>query len=196
MLCAGALSHILTLDFINLRKVSVMASVLLLNASYEPLDVITWKHALSLMLRERVVAVCDDAIEIQSVSKVFPIPTVLRLRRYVNVPRRNAHWHRVGVLKRDRYTCAYCGRRPGDRQGSHILGKQDFTVDHIWPVSRGGKNTWGNTICACARCNQRKADRTPHEANMKLRWEPKTPRSTYLVASGEIPTAWKAYLAV
>ena len=173
-----------------------MASVLLLNASYEPLDVITWKHALSLMLRECVVAACDDAIEIQSVSRVFPIPTVLRLRRYVNVPRRNAHGHRVGVLKRDRYTCAYCGRRPGDRQNGRILSKQDFTVDHIWPVSRGGKNTWGNTVCACARCNQRKADRTPHEANMKLRWEPKTPRSNYLVASGEIPAAWRAYLEI
>ncbi|MCB0181559.1 MAG: HNH endonuclease, partial [Anaerolineae bacterium] len=58
------------------------------------------------------------------------------------------------------------------------------------------KNTWTNTICACAACNQRKGNRTPHEANMKLGWEPKMPRVTYLVASGQIPASWKVYLEV
>jgi 5-methylcytosine-specific restriction endonuclease McrA len=92
--------------------------------------------------------------------------------------------------------CGYCGRRPGDLQRGRRLSRRDYTIDHILPVSRGGKNTWGNTICACAACNQRKADRLPHEANMKLLWEPKRPRANYVVVSGEVPTAWKAYLEV
>jgi 5-methylcytosine-specific restriction endonuclease McrA len=76
------------------------------------------------------------------------------------------------------------------------LSQRDFTIDHILPVSRGGKGSWGNTVCACPTCNQRKADRTPHEANMKLRWEPKTPRVSYLFVSGEVPAAWKVYLEI
>ena len=59
------------------------------------------------------------------------------------------------------------------------------------PVSRGGRSTWGNTVTACARCNQRKADRMPHEAGMKLWIEPKTPRTNYLLAAGDIPATWK-----
>jgi 5-methylcytosine-specific restriction endonuclease McrA len=77
-----------------------------------------------------------------------------------------------------------------------VLGKNDFTVDHLIPRSRGGKNTWGNTACACPLCNNRKGDRTPHEAGMVLRWEPKIPRVGYLVASGDVPAAWKVYLEV
>jgi 5-methylcytosine-specific restriction endonuclease McrA len=172
------------------------SSVLLLNASYEPLDIIPLKRAVSLMLRGRVEAACNESIEMHSASSTWHIPTVIRLRYYVNVPRRGVSWSREAVLRRDRYTCAYCGSRVGDRRRGSALGKRDFTVDHILPVSRGGKNTWGNTICACAPCNQRKADRLPNEAGMKLLWEPKTPRARYIVASGEIPAVWKAYLEV
>jgi 5-methylcytosine-specific restriction endonuclease McrA len=74
------------------------------------------------------------------------------------------------------------------------LNKGDFTLDHIIPRSRGGRNTWGNTACACFRCNQRKADRTPHEAGMPMLWEPKTPRVNYIIAAGDVPDTWKVYL--
>ncbi len=173
-----------------------MAQILLLNASYEPLSVISQKRALSLMMRGRVEAACNEAIEMRSVSQILRIPTVIRLRHYVNVPQRKARWSRRGVLRRDRYTCAYCGIRPGGRQRGKTLSKTDFSIDHVIPVSRGGKNSWGNTVCACRSCNQRKADRTPHEANFKLLWEPKTPRVNYLVLSGEVPSAWKVYMQV
>jgi 5-methylcytosine-specific restriction endonuclease McrA len=103
-------------------------------------------------------------------------------------------WSRAAVLRRDEHTCAYCGIRPGDKQHGRTLSERSFTVDHILPISRGGKNTWGNTVCACPACNQRKGSRTPHEANMKLGWEPKRPRVNYLVASGAVPAAWKVYL--
>lgn len=172
------------------------SSVLLLNASYEPLDIIPLKRAVSLMLRGRVEPACNEAVELHSATETWRIPTVIRLRYYVNVPRRGVSWSREAVLRRDRYTCAYCGSQIGDRRRGRIYVKGDFTVDHVLPVSRGGKNTWGNTVCACASCNQRKADRLPNEANMKLLWEPKTPRARYIVVSGEIPAVWKTYLEV
>jgi 5-methylcytosine-specific restriction endonuclease McrA len=177
-------------------RYALVSSVLLLNASYEPLDIISMRRAVSLMLRGRVVAACNEAIEMHSASDTMKIPTVIRLRYYVNVPRRGVTWSRKAVLRRDKYTCAYCGVQIGQRRKGRQLHKNDFTIDHVLPVSRGGRNSWGNTVCACATCNQRKADRRPHEANMKLLWEPKTPRSRYLVVSGEIPAVWKAYLEV
>jgi 5-methylcytosine-specific restriction endonuclease McrA len=121
---------------------------------------------------------------------------VLRLRRYVRVPQRGVRWSRSGVMRRDGYRCIYCGIQAGETRGSRVLYKDAFTIDHLIPRSRGGKNTWGNTACACPTCNQRKGDRTPHEAGMTLLWEPKTPRVDYLVASGSVPAAWKVYLEV
>lgn len=171
-----------------------MVAVLLLNASYEPLAVIPRRRALSLLQRDRVDAVTNDVITVQGTNTTLHIPTVIRLRRYVNVPRRGARWSRQGVLRRDGYRCIYCGLQAGERQGSRQLTHADFTIDHIVPRSRNGRNTWGNTACACPTCNQRKGDRMPHEAGMSLRWEPKIPRVDYLVVSGEIPEAWKVYL--
>ena len=173
-----------------------MAAVLLLNASYEPLNIIPQRRALSLLLRGRVDAATEDVITVSGVSSTLNIPTVIRLRRYINVPRRGARWSRPAVLQRDGYHCIYCGIQVGERQRGRALTRRDFTVDHLIPRSRGGQNTWGNTACACPVCNTRKGDRTPHEAGMSLRWEPKRPRVGYMVASGEIPAAWKVYLEV
>jgi 5-methylcytosine-specific restriction endonuclease McrA len=173
-----------------------VAAVLLLNASYEPLSIIPQRRALSLLLRGRVDPATEETVTFQGTSAALSIPTVIRLRRYINVPRRGARWSRQGVLQRDNYCCIYCGIEVGDQQRGKVLSKKDFTVDHIIPRSRGGKNTWGNTACACPLCNNRKGGRTPHEAGMTLLWEPKLPRVDYMVASGEIPTAWKVYLEV
>jgi len=171
-----------------------MVAVLLLNASYEPLAVIPQRRAMTLLLRGRVDAATEEAVAVQGVSKAFHLPTVIRLRRYINVPRRGARWSRRAVLQRDSYRCIYCGVETGDQQQGRLLTRRDFTVDHLIPRSRGGQNSWVNTACACPVCNHRKGGRTPHEAGMTLRWEPKTPRVDYLVASGDIPAAWKIYL--
>ena len=171
-----------------------MVAVLLLNASYEPLAVIPRQRAVSLIMRDRVDAAAEELITIQGVATSLKIPTVIRLRRFVNVPQRGARWSRQGVFRRDGYQCIYCGIEAGEGQSGRFLTRSDFTLDHIMPRSRGGRNTWGNTACACPKCNQRKGDRTPYEAGMILRWEPKIPRVDYLVASGEIPEAWKFYL--
>jgi 5-methylcytosine-specific restriction endonuclease McrA len=171
-----------------------MAAVLLLNASYEPLAVIPVRRALSLLMRDRVDAVTEELLDLSSSTDMLSVPTVLRLRRYVQAPRRGVRWSRRGIMQRDGYRCIYCGTRAGDRLGNELITKSDFTIDHIVPKSRGGRNSWGNTACACPKCNQRKGNRTPHEAGMPMLWEPKIPRVDYLVASGEVPTAWKFYL--
>jgi len=173
-----------------------MAAILLLNASYEPLAVIPVKRAISLLLRERVDAATEERLTVPGAGDTVVLPTVIRLRRYVRVPRRGVRWSRRGVLQRDGYQCIYCGIQAGVHQHGRLLTKSDFTLDHIVPRSRGGGNNWSNTACACPTCNQRKGDRMPHEAGMNLRWEPKTPRVDYLVASGSVPTAWKLYLEI
>jgi 5-methylcytosine-specific restriction endonuclease McrA len=76
------------------------------------------------------------------------------------------------------------------------LAVTDMTVDHIIPQSKGGKNTWSNTICACHWCNNRKGNRTDNEAGMKLLWEPKRPRTNYFVVGSKIPKEWKYYIEV
>jgi 5-methylcytosine-specific restriction endonuclease McrA len=172
------------------------ARVLLLNATYEPLRVIPVQRAVSLLMRGVVEGVDGVAARLRTPSTVFVVPSVLRLRYYVHVPRRRAVWSRRGVLVRDSYTCVYCGACVGERRRGRILTRADFTVDHLIPRSRGGGSTWGNTACACRWCNGRKDDRTPHEAGMRLRWEPKIPRVNYVVVSGDAPAEWRVYLRV
>ena len=163
-----------------------MANVLLLNATYEPLSVLSLRRAAKLLLKDRAEPVAADSVSLVGPVRTLSIPTVLRLKFYVNVPRRKPPaWTRRGLLARDRYTCAYCGK---------LCTSRDATVDHVLPVSRGGRSSWGNTVTSCFRCNQRKADRTPHEAGMRLLIEPKLPRTRYLALSGEVPAAWKLWL--
>jgi 5-methylcytosine-specific restriction endonuclease McrA len=96
---------------------------------------------------------------------IWPVPTVVRLVSYVVTRWRHSRgpaWSRAGVLARDRGRCGYCGRPAS-------------TIDHVLPRSRGGANTWLNTVAACGGCNQRKGDRTPSEARMPLRTAPAVP---------------------
>ena len=170
--------------------------VLLLNGNtWEPLSVITVPRAMSLLLAGKAFVVEQSELVIQTVREKFPVPSVIALRRYINVPRRQATWSRKGVLVRDDYTCIYCGAKPGAVVKGKLLGKADFTVDHVFPRSRGGRDVWTNTACACCHCNHRKGDRLPNEAGMRMLWEPKTPRTSYLViAVGSGPEVWKRYI--
>lgn len=172
--------------------------VLLLNGStWEPLAVITVPRAINLILGGKAIVVEQSGEFLRTMRDHFEVPSVIALRRYINVPRRRAHWSRKGVLVRDAYTCIYCGAQPGSVVKGHLLSKNDFTIDHIIPRSRGGKDTWTNTACACPACNHRKGNRLPNEAGMKLKWEPKIPRTSYLViALGTGPDVWKRYVEI
>lgn len=140
--------------------------VVVLNASYEVLSLVALHRAVAYLLREKAEIVAHrDGAELHSSSGLsIPIPTVVRLLRYVRVPYRHQTpaWTKAGLLRRDRHTCAYCGHR-----GS--------TVEHLLPVSRGGHSTWSNTVTACVACNTRKGNRTPEEAGMALLYGPTVP---------------------
>lgn len=136
--------------------------MLVLNADLGPLHRVSLRHAIRMLCRR--VAVVHEA-EPDRQFGVFPMPRILRLVQYVVTKWRytaGPAWSRSGVLGRDGRRCAYCG-------GPAI------TVDHVQPLSRGGRNTWLNTVAACDPCNQRKGDRTPAEAGMVLRVKPTAP---------------------
>lgn len=141
-----------------------MSGVIVLNASYEQLQVVSIPHAIRMLVRE--VAVVEEAHDGASIGP-FPLPRVLRLVRYVVMKWRYAsgrlQYTRAGVLKRDKYLCAYCGK-PGAS-----------TMDHVVPRSRGGRGEWLNAVAAHAECNEKKGSRTPEEAGMPLLWQPWIP---------------------
>jgi len=140
-----------------------LSKVLVLNASYEPLNICTWRRAVVLLMKGK-------AEQIEHNGKLlyaeFPLPTVIRLRNYVKIPYKEISLSRRNVLHRDSYTCQYCFER-----------RHDLTIDHIVPRSRGGMDTWDNVVAACLRCNVKKGDRTPKEANMPLSIVPRKPLS-------------------
>jgi 5-methylcytosine-specific restriction endonuclease McrA len=140
---------------------------LVLNASYEPLAVVSVRRAVVLVLTEKAVMEhADEERVIRSPSRALPTPLVVRLLKFVRVPyRRKLPWSRRAVLERDRHRCAYCAGRAS-------------TIDHLLPVSRGGEErSWLNTVAACVPCNQAKADRTPDEAAMHLLITPHEPKT-------------------
>jgi 5-methylcytosine-specific restriction endonuclease McrA len=161
--------------------------VLVLNASYEPINVCTMRRATVLVLKERAEIIEPGEGALRSERLVLEQPCVIRLVRYVRVPR-DVHRRKItrkAVLARDAYTCQYCGRE------SHGL-----TVDHVIPRSRGGSSAWDNIVAACAPCNRRKGNRLPTEASMPLRRHPRPPGPTVFIriASPRVPDAWEQYL--
>lgn len=173
-----------------------MTQVLLLNANFQPLKTVSLQRAISLISKNRVdVIEADPNRKLRSPSVTWDFPLVLRLRYYANVPKRKQVWSRRGVFNRDSWTCVYCGKK---------LDRETATVDHIIPRETCAKtgiqaSTWGNTCASCPQCNRRKANRSLRDSGMKFidpNYEPKTPRANYLIASGEVPSAWKAYIQV
>ncbi len=163
--------------------------VLVLNASYEPLNIVSVKRAIVLLLKEKAEVVEAAQAQVRAERTVLDWPLVIRLVTYVPLPRRlPLPLSRRTVLARDVYTCQYCGGQPG---------RADLTVDHVLPRSRGGGTTWENVVAACGPCNRRKGNRTPEEAGMKLLSVPARPRFVAVVLLGE-PHAhdvWQKYLS-
>jgi 5-methylcytosine-specific restriction endonuclease McrA len=162
--------------------------VLLLNATFEPLAVVTAKRAIVLMLtgKAECVQAALEGAAIRSENLSIPAPSVMRLSRYVRVPyRRAVPMTRAGVLRRDGRRCAYCGKRAD-------------TIDHVVPRSRGGGHTWNNCVAACRSCNSRKADRLVEELGWRLRVSPRAPNRAaggILVLAVEPLPAWEPWLA-
>ena len=102
------------------------------------------------------------------------VPEVVTLTKYDRLPVNAVTFSRRNIFKRDRFTCQYCGRQPGS---------EDLTIDHVVPRAQAGTSTWENCVLACIECNSRKADRTPQQAKMRLRHEPRRPMWNPLYAS-------------
>ena len=162
--------------------------VLVLNATFEPINVCTVRRAAVLVLKEKAVMLERAERPLRSERLELDRPTVIRLISFVKIPR-DAHGRKItrkAVLARDAWTCQYCGtRKPG------------LTVDHIIPRSRGGKSVWENIVASCASCNRRKGSHLPREIKMHPRSKPRAPGPTVFIhiASPTIPHAWQQYLA-
>src|SRR5574341_1752760 len=163
--------------------------VLVLNNSFEPLHVCTARRAVILLFTGRAERVEDSLRIIRSPSIVWVLPAVIRLHRYVKRPVSPAiSFNKKNILKRDAYTCQYCGRNGGER----------MTIDHIIPRSLGGRTVWENVVSACRACNLKKGNKPLGEAGMRLLRNPVRPASvSYLgiLAHASLHlTVWSKYL--
>jgi 5-methylcytosine-specific restriction endonuclease McrA len=167
----------------------VAGQVLVLNATYEPINVCTVRRAAVLLLKERAELIEDRTGTIlHSATDVMPRPEVIRLTRYAPVPRHTATRRitRRAIFARDGWACQYCD------------AKSDLTVDHVIPRAKGGLSTWDNVVACCAPCNRRKGDMLPHVAGMHPRMTPKAPHPDVFihVAAPRTPQVWEPWLQV
>lgn len=162
---------------------------LLLNASYEPMRILSLKRAINLVLQDKaeVVEESDEAVRSQRIS--IPVPLVIRLKSYVKVPfRALLPLTRKNLIARDLGKCAYC-----HKSAQH----QKATIDHVFPRSRGGQHVWENVVLACSRCNQLKRDKTLDELGWKLEFVPRPPKNLiWFAVNVDIHPAWSSYLQV
>jgi 5-methylcytosine-specific restriction endonuclease McrA len=151
---------------------------LALNASFEPLTMIPVERALRLVFdRKAEVLEADEDRVYRSARRAVAAPVVIRLQRFVHVPRRfRRQVTNTFLFARDHYRCQYCGRHRSDLRGREFL-----TRDHVLPVSRGGGNTWENVVTACSHCNNRKADKLPEECGLHVLHPPREPNYVELV---------------
>jgi 5-methylcytosine-specific restriction endonuclease McrA len=168
-----------------------MEQTLLLNASYEPLKVVHWQKAVTLLCQGKVEVISVYDREIRAVTFSFKLPSVIRLLRYIKIKRRFDYvpFSRANIYARDGHTCQYCGT-----QCSTI----DLTFDHVVPVAQGGRKDWENIVTCCVSCNRRKGGRTPEEARMHLVRSPKRPESApairITIGIRNAPESWRDYL--
>jgi len=165
----------------------VNSPVLVLNQSYEPLNVCRARRAVVLLYRGKAEMLENGSGFIHSANHTFPLPSVIRLDCIIRRPRPERKLTRLEIFNRDQYTCQYCGKET-----------RQLTLDHVIPRHQGGQHTWENVVSACILCNRRKAGRTPQEAGMKLTRRPSLPRGNrffyipyhYLQTRSE----WQKYL--
>jgi 5-methylcytosine-specific restriction endonuclease McrA len=163
--------------------------VLVLNSSYEPINVCAARRALVLVLKGVAAAEEHGNAHVHSARQAIKVPSVIRLLEYRRIPHQTRALSRKNILMRDRYTCQYCLR---------TLNSGELTLDHVMPRSRAGETAWENLVACCHPCNNRKGNRTPEEAGMRLA---RAPRPFSLHTSrhlmrllGKSDDQWRKYL--
>ncbi|HXY53752.1 MAG TPA: HNH endonuclease [Nitrospirota bacterium] len=168
-----------------------MERTLLLNATFEPLKIISWQRAITLLTQGKVEVIDFYDRDIRGVSITFKLPSILRLLKLVKVRRtsREVRFSRANIYQRDKYTCQYCGVR---------YAAEDLTFDHVIPQVQGGEATWENIVTACLACNNKKGGSTPREAGMRLIRPPVKPKwmpvVTLTFGIKNAPLSWGDYL--
>ena len=166
-----------------------MTDTLLLNAGYEPIKVVSWQRAITLLTLGKVEVLEEYDRSIRSPTLVIKMPAVVRLLRMFRRNKQPVKFSRVNIYARDRYRCQYCGIK---------LAIADLTYDHVVPRARGGRTVWENIVTACVPCNARKSDRTPEQAGMRLLATPARPTwvpvMTLRLSMRSVPDAWQDYL--
>jgi 5-methylcytosine-specific restriction endonuclease McrA len=162
---------------------------LLLSQGYEPIKVISWQRAITLLSLGKVEVVEEYQNDVRSVSLVIKVPAVVRLLRAFRRHSKPVKFSRVNIYARDGYRCQYCNTR---------APLADLTYDHVTPRSHGGRTTWENIVTCCYECNRQKANRTPQQAGMRLHSVPQrpvwVPAVTIRVSTSSVPDAWRDYL--
>ena len=166
-----------------------MERTLLLNTTFEPLAVVSWRKAVALLFLEKVEVIREYDWEIRSVSTCMKLPSVIRLLRFVRNKHLNVRFSRKNVFLRDDHTCQYCGERFEPRY---------LTCDHIMPKSRGGTTEWTNIVTSCVYCNLRKGDKLPEEVDMLPRRKPARPSGFHVLMLNlgvkALPDYWRDYV--
>jgi 5-methylcytosine-specific restriction endonuclease McrA len=161
-------------------------AVLVLNQNYEPLSVTQAKRAIVLIYLGKAELVEKyDGVRVRSISASIPLPSIVRLVFFVRVHRPAIAPSRKNIMRRDGYICQYCGSSEGP-----------MTTDHVIPRRLGGADSWENLVCACVRCNNKKGDRSPREADLVLIRTPRKPHYfTFITSLSSIPDSrWRRYL--
>jgi 5-methylcytosine-specific restriction endonuclease McrA len=170
-------------------SVRLQKPVLVLNASYEPINICAARRALVLVLKGVAAAEEETTHAVHSTRRIMRLPSVIRLLEYRRIPHQTRALSRKNILMRDRYTCQYCLR---------ILPSAELTLDHVIPRSRSGESAWENLVACCHPCNNRKGSRTPDEAGMKLTRQPRPfslHTSRHLMRLlGKSDEQWRKYL--
>ena len=159
--------------------------VLVLNQDYRAISVTSVERAVVLVLLQKAELVHARADRVlHSARAHHPWPSIVRLKVYVRVPYKRIMLSRKNVLRRDGHRCQYCG------------STSRLTIDHVFPKSRGGKDTWENLVAACVPCNNRKGNRTPDEIGMALKRKPFRPSHVMFIRDyiGRLDDQWKPYL--
>lgn len=161
-----------------------MTQALVLNATYEPVCVVSTRRALMLLLDDKAEMLHPTEGLFRSERAAFAEPSVVRLLHYVKIPfQARVALNRRAVFARDGHRCQYCGAAAEN-------------IDHVIPRSRGGPHAWDNVVASCRPCNARKRDYLLEDSGMRLRRSPSAPRhrTSILVASGNIREEWETYL--
>mgnify|MGYP002141688288 CR=1 FL=1 len=168
-----------------------MSHALVLNATFEPLHIVTWQRAIQLLFQGKVEVVEESDLEVRTVRLTIKVPAVLRLLSYIPLGKKKelVRFSRVNIFLRDQGRCQYCGNE---------FPKTHLTLDHVIPIVQGGKKSWENIVTACKPCNQAKGGRTPHQAGMQIIRKPKQPKwlpsANLQLSIARTPERWKIYL--